>query len=67
MSRIKQGELELVIDGYESVSLPIDSFEPDLVGVQVSADGTRLWVCIDGQSVLRVKGCKNKIKVEKLK
>ena len=26
------------------------------VGVQVSADGNRLWVCVDGTCVLRVKG-----------
>ena len=48
------------------IDLPIDSLNPELVGVQISADGKRLWVCINGQSVLRVKGCKHKIEVEQL-
>jgi hypothetical protein len=25
------------------------------VGVQISADGTRIWVCVDGECVMRAK------------
>jgi len=28
------------------------------VGIQISADGLKVWICIDGECVLRVKGVK---------
>ncbi len=26
------------------------------VGIQISADGNRVWVCVDGGCILRIKG-----------
>jgi len=40
------------------VSLPIDLCDADTVGFQTSADGQRVWLCINGDCVLRVKGIK---------
>lgn len=37
-----------------NVTLPVD-FEGEWLNIQIGADG-KLWVCIDGQSVLRAKG-----------
>lgn len=31
-------------------------FNVECLGFQISADGQRVWVCIDGQCVLRAKG-----------
>ncbi len=28
------------------------------LGLQISTDGQRVWVCVDGQCVLRAKGIK---------
>lgn len=62
--------LELNEDGFVVVktptTLPFDSLAPDVVGVTVSKDGKRLWVCINGQCVLRVKDAKTAIDVERL-
>jgi len=39
-------------------SLPIDLYDADTVGFQTSVDGQRVWLCINGECVLRVKGIK---------
>lgn len=36
----------------------IDLVNADVVGIQVSSDGNRLWLCVNGACVLRVKNIK---------
>lgn len=36
--------------------MPHDYQDVKSVGIQISTDGQRLWLCIDGECVLRVKG-----------
>ena len=36
----------------------MDFNKVDSVGIQISADGQQVWVCIDGECKLRVKGIK---------
>ncbi|KKN80809.1 hypothetical protein LCGC14_0326150 [marine sediment metagenome] len=31
-------------------------FDVECLGLQISADGQRVWVCVNGQCVLRAKG-----------
>jgi hypothetical protein len=35
-----------------------DFYNVDAVGIQTDTKGQRLWVCIDGQCILRIKGIK---------
>jgi len=39
------------------ILLPLDIARPD-VGARVEVRDGRLWVCVDGECVLRVIGCK---------
>lgn len=45
------------------LSNPVDYQDVESVGIQISADGNRLWVCIDGGCVLRIKGIKEPIEI----
>jgi len=38
--------------------LPIDLTDADIVGFQVSHDKNRIWLCVNGQCILRIKGIK---------
>jgi hypothetical protein len=39
-------------------SLPLDITAEEITGVQIGQLGHKLWVCVDGQCVLRVKSPK---------
>lgn len=34
----------------------LDIFDAETIGIQISPDGKRIWVCVDGVCRLRVKG-----------
>ena len=38
--------------------LPIDVQDAEVVGIQISDDSNRIWLCINGVSVMRIKGIK---------
>jgi len=38
--------------------LPIDYTPQECVGIQISEDSRRVWVCVDGECVLRIHKCK---------
>jgi len=46
--------------------MSIEIMGVETVGIQVSADLQRVWVCVDGASVLRVKGIKEPVEVTML-
>ncbi len=37
-------------------AFPKDFQNAESVGIQISQDGQRVWVCINGMCVLRIKG-----------
>jgi hypothetical protein len=43
----------------ELTEFHLNVFDAEAVGFQVSEDANRVWLCINGVSVVRVKGIKN--------
>jgi len=41
----------------------MDFNNTDVVGIQISADGQRVWICVDGACALRVKGIRGSIEI----
>jgi len=35
----------------------------EVVGIQISPEGHRIWVCVDGQCVLRIKNPSGKVQL----
>jgi hypothetical protein len=36
--------------------LPVDLQDAEIVGIQISADGQRFWLCVNGVCIMRIKG-----------
>jgi hypothetical protein len=41
----------------------VDYMDVKDMGIQISQDGQRVWVCVNGICILRVKGIKDKLEI----